>query len=349
MVTLVTGFPGWLGTRLVQALLDGLPDVPALAQPDGTRRIRCLVQPGAELSALDYLTRRAEICMGDLSDPDALRQFCQGAEGATLFHCAGIVHPTRGVKELFRVNVDGTRNLLQAAEKADVRRAVVVSSNSALGNNPHRDHLFDEASPYNPYQAYGRSKMQLEQVVRELQSRGKIETVIVRPPWFYGPNQPPRQTTFFKMIKEGTFPLVGNGENRRSMGYVDNICQGLILCEYAPQAVGQIFWIADRAPYTMNEIVGTVERLMETEIDIPVSHKRFRLPSIVSEGAGFADGILQRAGLYQQQIHVLSEMNKTIACSTAKAERELGYAPKIELEEGMRRSIAWVIENGYKI
>jgi len=63
----------------------------------------------------------------------------------------------------------------------------------------------------------------------------------------------------------------------------------------------------------------------------------------------YADGFLQRLGIYQQKIHVFSEMNKTLACSIAKAEKELGYAPKIELEEGMRRSIAWVIDNGYKI
>src|SRR3990172_3264537 len=91
----------------------------------------------------------------------------------------------------------------------------------------------------------------------------KIETVLVRAPWFYGPNQPPRQTLFFKMIRDGKAPIVGNGENFRSMAYVDNLCQGLILAAITERANGQIYWIADRKPYSMNEITDTIERLLE--------------------------------------------------------------------------------------
>jgi nucleoside-diphosphate-sugar epimerase len=91
----------------------------------------------------------------------------------------------------------------------------------------------------------------------------------------------------------------------------------------------------------MNEIVDTVERLLEKEFNFTVAHKRVRLPDFASEVAMLADVTLQGLGLYNQKIHVLSEMNKTIACSITKAEKELGYQPKIALEEGMRRSLAW--------
>lgn len=77
---------------------------------------------------------------------------------------------------------------------------------------------------------YGRSKMLMEQVVHEYQARGKLETVILRPTWFYGPNQPERQTTFFRMIKNGMSPIAGDGENLRSMVYIDNLCQAMLLC-----------------------------------------------------------------------------------------------------------------------
>jgi nucleoside-diphosphate-sugar epimerase len=70
------------------------------------------------------------------------------------------------------------------------------------------------------------------------------------------------------------------------------------------------------------------------------------VPGLVSELALLADRAIQGVGLYQQEIHVLSEMNKHIACTVAKAERELGYAPAIELHEGMRRSIASLLEDG---
>jgi nucleoside-diphosphate-sugar epimerase len=126
-----------------------------------------------------------------------------------------------------------------------VRRFVHVSSNSPIGVNASPSEVFDENAPYAPYMHYGRSKMLAEQAVK---AAGDLETVIIRPPWFYGPNQPARQTTFFTMIRTGKVPLVGSGENRRSMAYVDNICQGLLLCESVPAARGQTYWIADRRP-----------------------------------------------------------------------------------------------------
>jgi nucleoside-diphosphate-sugar epimerase len=344
-LTLITGAPGWLGTRLVRVLLEGAPGLPAVSRPDPDRLIRCLVQPGADVSRLPT-NGHLELVRGDLRNPQAVQQFCRQAEGATLFHCAGIVHPARRVRELFEVNVEGTRHLLQAAERAGIRRVVALSSNSPAGTNPRRDHRFDETTPYCPYLGYGRSKMLMEQVVNDYQARGSLETVVVRPTWFYGPDQPERQTTFFRMIGRGTVPLVGDGENLRSLTYVDNLCQALVLCEQTPAAQGQTYWVADRRPYSMNEIIDTVERLMEDEFGLPVAHGRLRLPSLAGKLAWLADALLQRAGLYHQKIHVLSEMDKTIACAIDKAERELGYSPVIELEEGMRRSLTWCLENG---
>lgn len=343
--TLLTGAPGWLGTRLAQVLLEGLPDVSSLAEPEPARRLRCLVKPGLSASALP-VSPQWEVVVGDLRDPDAVRVFCQGAEGAMLFHCAGVVHPARSPREIFDVNVNGTRLLLEAAERAGVRRAVVVSSNSPAGATRRPDHLFDESSPYNPYMSYGRSKMLMEQVTHEVQGRGCLETVIVRPTWFYGPQQPERQTTFFRMIRRGGSPIVGGGENRRSMVYIDNLCQAMLLCERTPAANGQTYWVADRRPYSMNEIVDTVERLMETEFGLSVAHRRLRLPSLASDVAQVGDALIQALGFYHQKVHVLSEMNKTIACSIEKARRELCYEPTIELEEGMRRSLAWCLAQG---
>jgi len=189
----------------------------------------------------------------------------------------------------------------------------------------------------------------MERVVHEFQSSGRLETVIIRPTWFYGPGQPQRQTSFLRMIKNGAAPILGDGGNLRSMTYIDNLCQVLLLCERNPGANGQTYWVSDHRPYSMNEIVDTVERLMEKEFGLKVAHKRLRLPAVAGDIAGVADGLVQRLGLYQQKIHVLSEMNKNITCSVEKAQRELGYAPTVELEEGMRRSLAWCQEHGIAI
>jgi nucleoside-diphosphate-sugar epimerase len=347
-LTLVTGAPGWLGTRLVQALAQGLPDVPALAKPDPDRRIRCLVLPGLPAAPLTALSPNVEVVQGDLLDPASLAPFFRDAAGATLLHLCGLIHPRR-IRELYQVNVEGTRNVVGGAVRAGVARVVAISSNSPAGCNPNPEHRFDEHAPYRPYMHYGRSKMLMEQAVAEASERGEIETVVLRPCWFYGPGQPPRQSRFFTMIKDGKAPIVGGGESRRSMSYVDNTCQAIVLAARTPGAAGKTYWVADRRAYSMNEIVDTVERLLEREFGMPVAHKRLRLPNVASGVAYAVDNVLQGIGLYNQAIHVLSEMNKTIACSIDRAEHELGYAPTVDLEEGMRRSIRWCLDQGQTI
>jgi nucleoside-diphosphate-sugar epimerase len=342
---IVTGAAGWLGRSLVEALAHGLPDDDRLREPASGLRIRALVRPGESCEGLAPLGDRATVVEGDLRDRATLKRLCESARGAVVFHTAGVIHPRR-VREFAAVNVEGTRRLLDAAVAAGVRRVVIVSSNSPCGCNQRRDHRFDELSPYNPYMGYGRSKMIMEQAVQAVQREGRIETVIVRPPWFYGPFQPPRQSLFFRMIRDGKAPIVGDGNNLRSMVYLDNLAQGLLLAAATPGAAGRTYWIADERPYTMNEIVDTVERLMETEFGIACAHKRLKLPSLASEVAWLADKTLQGLGLYHQKIHVLSEMNKTIACSVERAKEELGYRPTVALEEGMRRSLQWMLAHG---
>lgn len=341
---LVTGALGWLGIRLVESLVQGLPDFEPLSQPQNNLKIRCLILPNQDLTKLQKISDQIEIYQGDLRNPQDCDRFCENAENAILFHTAGIIHP-QNVSEFYQINVEGTKNLLNSAINNGVKRAVIVSSNSPCGCNPHPDHLFDEISPYHPYMNYGRSKMLMELAVKTYQQQGKIETVVIRPPWFYGPHQPQRQTLFFKMIRDGKAPIVGSGNNLRSMAYVDNLCQGLLLAAMTEKANGETYWIADKRPYSMNEIIDTIERLLETEFQQKCTHKRLKLPSLASEIAFVIDGTLQTLGFYHQKIHVLSEMNKTIACSVAKAQRELGYDPVITLEEGMRRSLTWIFNN----
>jgi nucleoside-diphosphate-sugar epimerase len=322
---LVTGAPGWLGTQLVLGLVE-----------EG-RDVRVLSLPGSDMRRIP---ESVDVVHGDLRDPDSCAGFVRGAAGATLFHCAGIIHPGLFTKPFEAVNVRGAHNIVAAAEREGLGRIIAVSSNSPLGVNPARDHVFDETAPYNPYMGYGKSKMGMEKAVMN----AGIPWSIIRPPWFYGVGQPARQTLFFEMIRTGKGPIVGDGNNLRSMAYVDNIVQGLKLCESVPAAEGEVYWIADERPYTMNEIVDTVERLMRDEFGLTCDGGRLRLPDFAAEFAVFCDTVMQAVGLYHQKVHVLGEMNKTIACRIDKAQRELGYAPEVALEEGMRRSIAWWLE-----
>lgn len=339
---LFTGALGWLGLNFMKALQQGLTNT--IPRSNGKLKVRALALPGQDASPLRKFVPDIEVVTGDLVDPQVAHEFVAGMEGAMLFHTAGIIHPQK-MSDLRAVNVDASRNLLEAATRAKVKRAVLISSNSPCGCNPSPDHRFTEESPYNPYMGYGVSKMRMEQMGNEFHKSGKIETVILRPVWFYGPQQPPRQTLFFQMVRDGKAPIVGSGNNQRSMAYVDNICDAMWRAAAVPSAAGETYWVADSRPYTMNEIVDTIELLLEKEFGQKCTHGRLRLPNMASEVALVMDKTMQAVGLYHPKIHVLSEMNKNIACSVDKAKRDLGYAPAVELEEGMRRSMQWLRDN----
>ncbi|KKL23888.1 hypothetical protein LCGC14_2420870 [marine sediment metagenome] len=347
-LALVSGCPGWLGNRLLHFLVNPHPDYPADREKLSFSRIRCLVLPGTPTERLRQIAPDVELVEGDIRDPAAVGRFVGRAEGATVFHLAGIIHPKR-VRDLYAINAEGTRHLIAAAAAAGCRRIVATSSNSPAGVSRDPKELFDESHPDRPYMNYGRSKALMEDALKGAHQGGAIETTILRPCWFYGPEQPERQTTFFTMIKEGKAPIAGNGESRRSMSYVDNASLGLLLAGANPKAAGETYWIADARPYSMNEVVDTVEELLQQDFGMTVAGKRMHLPSIASEVAFVVDLAMQRVGLYDQRIHVLSEMNKTIACSIDKARRELGYEPGVELHEGMRRSIEWCLQNDQSI
>jgi nucleoside-diphosphate-sugar epimerase len=343
---LVTGANGWLGRRMVKALREGHAEMGETGV--GSRPVRALVMPGEPTKAL--LDQGVEVVTGDVRDAAALAAFTAGADGAILIHLAGIIHPTEGVKQFDEVNLNGTRRLVDAAAAAGLARVVVMSSNSPIGANPRPDHLFDENSPYHPYMGYGRSKQKMEEMLKaRMASPGGPEIVILRAPWFYGPDQPPRQSRFFSMIKAGRFPLMGRGLNRRSMGYVDSLAFGALLAAASSKAAGRIYWLADERPYPMAELIDTVRAVLRDDFGMTVAPKTVVAPPIVADVARLIDASLQSVGLYNQEFHVLSEMNLTIACSIERAKAELGYRPLVELHEGMRRSVQWCLDNGISI
>jgi nucleoside-diphosphate-sugar epimerase len=341
--TIVTGAAGWLGSGLVSAFTAG----------DHPRHglLRIFVRDTAEAAALEAEAAgghcRVEAVVGDLTVPaDVERLFAELDGAVDVIHTAGVIHP-RTVAEFDAVNHRGTANVVLAAERARVRRMVHVSSNSPFGTNPSRSDTFRNDEPYHPYLGYGASKMSAELRVLEAVDRG-LDAVIVRPPWFYGPHQPARQTTFFTLVRTGRFPVLGDGGQRRSMVYIDNLVQGIVLAELTPTEAGRGWWIADAHPYTVADIVETVGRALRDE-GFEVRANRVRLPDAAGAIAERIDRALQRSGRYHQQFHVLGEMNKNIAVDVSAARRDLGYEPTIELYEGMRRSIRWCRQQGIEL
>lgn len=339
--TVITGAAGWLGTALMHALTQ---DGSSWQRPG---RLRALVRNRVEADRLAQLATTVEPVVGDLLDPRSLDRLFGGLRGdVDVLHTAGIIHPAK-VADFYSVNLDGTKALLDQALAHGARRFVHVSSNSPFGTNPHPGDRFRNDEPYHPYYAYGRSKMDAELAVMAAADSG-LDAVIVRPPWFYGPHQPPRQSTFFTMVRKGLFPVFGAGDQSRSMVYVDNLVQGVIRAELVVTRPGRGWWIADAEPYTVTEIVETVGRAL-TDEGYAVRANRARLPDVVGRLAERADAMIQGTGRYHQQIHVLGEMNKNIACSIDIARTELGYEPEVALYDGMRRSIRWCRSRGVEL
>ena len=323
MKTLVTGAPGWLGTRLVEVLREKNYDV------------HCLVLKGMDTSSLEKLPLK--LFEGNITDKSSLLNATKNID--TIVHCAGIIHPKK-IKDFFSINTRGTKNLLEAAVSNNVKKFIYVSSNSAQGTNINRETLMTEYMPCNPYMFYGQSKFLAEQIVNEFYLKHNIDTVIIRPCWYYGPRQPERQTKLMNMIKSGHPMIFGDGKNLRSMSYIDNVIDGILLAISKENAIGKTYWIADERPYTTLEIYEAIAEALGVNLK-----PRF-VPGIISSTLKRLDAFLQRMNIYSMNIHVGGEMIQNIACSIERAKKELGYKPKIGLKEGMHKSVEWAKENG---
>ncbi len=335
---LVTGANGWLGKTFINSLLNGLKECDDLKNPQKNLKVKCLLLPGENLGVQIKNSKNIKIVYGDITNVRDCNNFTLNEKNAILFHCAGIIHPKK-VKGFFDINVIGMKNLIQSSINNGIKKIIAISSNSPCGTNPNNNHLFNEDSDYNPYLNYGKSKMLMEKLILKYVRRGDIQSTIIRPPWFYGPYQPNRQNKFYRMIKEGTVPILGDGLNKRSMACTMNISQAMIRAGMTENSNGNIYWIADHRPYTFMEIINTIRKVMKNEFGIICKDSHVKLPSFIGEIAFMADKIIQSFGFYNKEIHVLSEMNKTIACSIEKAKTEINYEPKVDLYTGTLLSI----------
>jgi len=330
----VTGAAGWLGQNLVRAVA-----------PE-RELVRCLVRTPEEAALLAVVGPSIDPVVGDVRDPGALDRLLHGVGDATVVHAAAVIHPTAGIRELYDVNVGGTQLLVDRVRRGGAGRLIHVSSNSPFGANPGPAHRFTEDSPMHPYMGYGRSKAEAEALVLAAHGRGDVEAVVLRPPWFYGPYQPERQTRWLRAVRRNRFPLIGDGTNRRSMVFTGNLVHAVLRAERARGAAGRAYWIADGPPPTMHEVLDTVRAALAAEGFAPSGGPRPRAPRAVGEVAERIDGFLQSRGRYSQVLHVLGELKDTIACDIGRAEAELGYHPPTSLLDGMRESIRWCVDRG---
>jgi dihydroflavonol-4-reductase len=326
---LVTGGTGFIGSHLAEEGRRRGAEVVVLGLTDRPEE-----QANAEL-----LSRMgAEVLPGSITDAELCRRAARGA--THIFHLAVAMREGGKSDEFFEsINLDGTRHLLEAANVQGVERFVYCST---IGIYGHRaPGITREDSPLAPGNVYERTKVSAERLVRDFAEQCGLPAVVLRPADVYGPRDQ-RLLKLFKGISRGRFPLFGSGEGRRHMVYVDDVVSAFFKACERDEALGQGLIVAGPRACTLRDLVDEITRA--------TGSKRYglRLPlgpmlamAAVVEDACSALNI--DPPIYRRRMdffHSDSEFD------TSRARRVLGWEPRVELREGIRRTLEAYRQSG---
>jgi len=322
---LVTGASGFVGSHLVERLLrEGFGVV-------------CQVRATSRRDWLEGLD--VERRVADLRDPDALDRVVDGVD--YVFHVAGLLRG-RTAEAYDAVNVEGTRRLLEAVSRAvpHLRRFVYVSSLAAAGPCLSREPLDEQVEPH-PITAYGASKLGGERTVLEWNDR--LPVSVVRPPAVYGPRDTTLLSLFVIARRYGIAPVIGSLRKELTFVHVADLVECLWLAATADVALGQVYFVGS-GTHTWGEIIDALSAALGQRL------WRLRIPGLAARLVGEL-GELWWTLTGKPQVICRRKMRDLLqprwTCSWAKAERELGYRPRVPLEIGLRETAEWYAEHGW--
>lgn len=326
MRILVTGGTGFTGTALVKRLVEEGHAVVALDYKEG---LQC-----------DVLRQiGAEVVIGSVTDRDAVDRSMRGVE--FVFHLAAAFRELNVPHSFYdEVNVTGTRNVLDAARRHGVWKVVYCSTCGVHGNVDRPP--ANEDAPIQPADYYQRTKYEAEPIVKTFGAQG-MEVVILRPAAIYGPGDPERFFMIFKRVAQGTFPMFGSGRTLYHPLFVDNLVDAFLLCMPPGAGDGREYLIADEQYHAIEDIVRAVARALDVDVKIP----HYPVLPVVAAGYlcewlctpfGITPPIFPRRVDWYRQ-------NR--AFDIGRAKQELGYQPKVPLDDGLRRTGEWYKQMGY--
>lgn len=315
----VTGATGFLGSHLTERLIK-----------EGCR-VRVMARDPRKA---DSLRDRVEaVVTGDIADREPLADLAQGCD--TFVHLVSNFRVVKGSPESYqRTNVDGTRNALAAAAEAGVRRFVHCSTIGVHGDV--RQSPADEDSPYNPGDLYQETKLLGEKACREAMADTDMEIVIVRPTSQYGPGDL-RMLKMFRMLAAGRFVMIGTCRAHFHAVYIDDLVDGFWRAMTCPGIGGEVFLVGGPRYVTLEEYLQTAAEALGAP------PPRWRLPYWpVHVAARACESLCRPLGL-EPPLHRrrVRFFRNNRAFNIDKARRMLGYEPRVELAEGMRRTVDW--------
>lgn len=311
---LVTGATGAVGPALVDLLLERGYAVQVLVRGENGR-----------------FPPTVETIIGDITDPHAVHRAVAGCQ--LVFHLAAKLHlnPAEAAaveSEYHRINVDGTRHVVEAA--AGVERLIFFSTINVYGTTTPPQ-IVDENSTPHPETIYAHTKLTAEKIALSLCSpTGEPKTVILRLASVYGANMKGNYVQILRWIRKGLFIPVGQGQNRRTLIFDQDLAQAALLAAEHPQAPGQIYNVADGQLHTFQAILNAIYQALNQK------PYRFTLPLWpLQAGLLLLEKIATLLGLHSPLApSLLNKLTEDMAVDSQKIQRELGFTPQHNLAQG---------------
>jgi len=320
----VTGGAGFLGSNLVDYLAGRGYQVRSL---DVNRRHK-------GTKAQRHKEKQIKELIGDIRDRRVIQEAVKDIE--IVFHLAALVTQSNlSAADYRKVNVEGTRTLLEEAKEAGVKRFVYCSSDSVSGRI--RELPAKESDACRPENIYGITKYEAEKVV--LQFQKDLEVVIARPTRVYGPRDF-RMLQIFKSIKKKRFFLVGMGKVLFHPVYISDFLEGLELCARRENICGEIFYLGGETPLELKEFLEAIARYLNVELPA------FTLSAgLAKTGAWFLEGVCSVLKITPPLTRRnLEFFLRDRSYDISKAKKMLGYKPQVAPAEGIKRTGDWYRE-----
>jgi len=298
--------------------------------------VRALVRPRSDRSLLEGID--VEPFEGELTHPASLRAAVTGVE--RIFHIAAVYREAKLPDSYYReVNVEGTRLL---AEASLAEGGIPFLYCSTCGVHGEVEPPADESAPYNPGDIYQQTKVEAERVVLALHRDRGLPAVVLRPVGIYGPGDR-RFLKLFRGVVRRRFPMIGDGRVFYHLTHVEDVARGFMRAAETPSAVGEAFILAGAEYTTIRELVSIIAG------KAGVAPPRLRLPvAPLYVAAAACEGVCRPLGieppLYRRRLDFFL---KHRAFKIDKARERLGWEPRVDLPEGIGRTLEWYEKAGW--